>query len=232
MLLGLTSLVGGVLMLVGSLAVRGTYISGRYYEEPNVGLVLAAGIAIGAIVSVPARATGRPLLAARVRIAGGMAAVTLAILLSLPGPLTPDLQRRFGALHRAGADVEAVMPQLRQIMTSVRGPAPPAVAADNGFTTVDPRRATAYVPRAFQRRIAVELEVELTRLADPTAASAISRPERLLVPGQYVYHDINVDVPRGWFIGFEVTTETPLGGLRLVPVAYKAGAYWLVRVER
>jgi hypothetical protein len=47
-----------------------------------------------------------------------------------------------------------------------------------------------------------------------------------------VYHDINVDVPRGWFIGFEVTTETPLGGLRLVPVAYKAGAYWLVRVER
>ena len=230
-LVGLAGLIGGVLVLLGGLAVRGTFISPRYYEEPGLGLILLAGVGIGAIVSLVAGMVPRPSLAVGARGAGLIAAVALGIALSLPGPFTSRLESRFNIQQSASADLEAVMPRLRQIMESVREPAPPAAPAKKGFTVVDPKRATAYVPRALQRRIAVELDVALTMLADPTAASVIARPERLLVAGQYVYHDINVDVPRAWFSGLEVSKETPLGKLRVVPLAYKPGTYWLVQVR-
>jgi hypothetical protein len=231
LLVGLAGLIAGVLVLLGILAVRGTFVSVRYYEQPDLGLLMLAGVGMGTVVSLIGRVAPRPLPAAGVRIAGLTAAVVIGILLSFPGPLTPQLQRRFSALKTASADLEAVMPKLRQIMSSAPGPAPTASPSKKGFTTVDPKRATAYVPRPLQRRIAIELDVELTMLADSTAASAISRPERILVPGQYVYHDINVDLPREWFAGFEVATETPLGKLRVVPLTYKSGAYWLVRID-
>lgn len=230
-LVGVAGLIGGVLVLLGVLAVRGTFISARYYEEPGLGLLVLAGVGMGAIVSLIARMAPRPSLAVGARVAGLTAAVAVGVVLSLPGPLTPELQRRFSTLQAASADLEAVIPRLRQIMESAREPAPGAAPAKKGFTVVDPKRATAYVPRALQRRIAIELDVALTELADPTAASVIARPERLLVAGQYVYHDINVDVPRVWFSGLEVTKATPLGKLRVVPLAYKLGTYWLLQVE-
>lgn len=230
-LVGLAGLIGGVLLLLGSLAARGTYVSDRYYEEPDLGLLLAAGIGIGAIVSVVWRRVAGALSVAGVRIAAVAVPVVMAVSLSLPGPLTPALQHRLRALQTASGDLDAVMPLLRQIMNSVQGPAPPATGGAKGFTTVDPLRATAYVPRPLQRRIAIELDVELTRLADWTSASRIARPERLLVPGQYVFHDVNVDVTPAWFRRVDVATEAHLRELHLALLAYKPGAYWLVRVE-
>jgi len=122
------------------------------------------------------------------------------------------------------------MPTLRQIVSQVPGPAPPAIPAAGGFTAVDPRLAAIYVPRPLQRRVAIELEIELTRLADPTVAAGIGLPVDLLLPGQHVYHDGNLDSPPAWFTPFEVTDAVQLGDLRLVPVAHGAG-YWLIRVD-
>jgi hypothetical protein len=231
LLVGIAGLIGGVLVLLGGFAIRGTFISARYYEEPGLGLILLAGVGIGGIVSLIAGRLPRPSLAVGARGAGVIAAVVLGVVLSLPGPLTSQLESRFSIQQTASADLEAVMPRLRQILEAVRRPAPSAAPAKKGFTVVDPKRATAYVPRALQRRIAIELNVSLTMLADPTAAALIARPERLLVAGQYVYHDINVDVPRDWFSGLEVTKEKPLGKLRVVPLSYKPGTYWLVQVR-
>ncbi len=230
-LVGIAGLIGGVLVLLGGFALRGTFISARYYEEPGLGLILLAGVGIGAIVSLIAGVLPRASLVVGARLAGLIVAVLLGVVISLPGPFTSQLESRFSIQQSASADLEAVMPRLRQIMGAVRKPAPSAAPAKKGFTVVDPKRATAYVPRALQRRIAIELDVALTMLADPTAAALIARPERLLVAGQYVYHDINVDVPREWFSGLEVTKEKPLGKLRVVPLAYKPGTYWLVQVQ-
>ncbi len=231
LLVGVASLIVGVLTLLGVLAVRGTYISSRYYEQPNLALLVLAAVGLGGIVAVITRLAAGRVSAPGVWIAGLASAVVIGILLSFPGPLTSDLQVRLTRLQRASANLEAVMPELRQIVSSATGPAPPAAPAKKGFTQVDPRRATAYVPRTLQRRIAIELGVPLTLLADGTAASKVSTPQRLLVAGQYVYHDINIDVPRAWFAGFEVATEKPLGKLRVVPLISKPGACWLVRID-
>lgn len=231
LLVGVTSLIVGVLALLGVLAVRGTYISSRYYEQPNLALLVLAAVGLGGIVALIARLAVRRVPAPGVWFAGLAGAVVVGIFLSFPGPLTPQLETRLTALQRASADLDAVMPKLRQIVSSAGGPAPLAAPAKKGFTMVDPRRATAYVPRDLQRRVALELGVPLTMLADGTAASKISSPQLLLMDGQYVYHDINIDVPRKWFAGFEVASVRPLGTLRVVPLVSKPGAYWLVRIE-
>lgn len=231
LLIGLTAIVIGSWLLLGSLAVRGIYITERYYEQPQLALLLAAGLGTGALVSWAGRLSTRVRSTAG-RILGAGAAMLVAVALSNPGPFDADLQSRFSRLHAASTNLETVMPTLRRIMSGFQGPAPPAVPAAGGFTVVDSRAAAMYVPRPLQRRIAIELEIELTRLADPTVAARIGPAVDLLVPGQYVYHDSNVDIPEAWFIPFEITDEASLGDLRLVPLWHGPDGAWLVRVEQ
>jgi hypothetical protein len=230
LLIGLSAIIIGGWLLLGSLAVRGIYITARYYEEPGLALLLAAGLGAGVVVSWAGGFSAR-LRSTAGGISGAGAAMLVAGALSIPGPFDAQLQGRFSALHVASTNLETVMPTLRRVMSGFPGPAPSAVPAGGGFTEVDPRTATMYVPRPLQRRIAIELETELTRLADPTVASRIGPAADLLVPGQYVYHDLNVDVPAAWFVPFEIVEETSLGGLRLLPIGHGQGGYWLVRVE-
>lgn len=230
LLSGLSAIVIGGWLLLGSFAVRGIYITERYYEEPGLALLLAAGLGAGALVSWAGGLSARVQSTAG-RISGAGAAMLVAAALSIPGPFDAQLQGRFSALHAASTNLETVMPALRRILSDFPRAAPRSVPAVGGFTVVDPRTAAMYVPRPLQRRIAIELEIELTRLADPQVASRIGPAADLLVPGQYVYHDRSVDVPPAWFMPFETIEETRLGGLRLLPIEHGPGGYWLVRVE-
>jgi hypothetical protein len=231
MLIGLAGLVVGSFALLGSLAIRGIYISERYYEGPTLGILFAAGIGVGAAIDFITRRTAGSLSNTAVQTAGTGSAIVLGAVLSVPGPLTTELYERFELQHAASANLENATPRLSQIMASVQGPAPSPVPAAVGITVVDPQLATMYVPRPLSRRVAIELELPLTRLGDGSVASRLAPAGLVLVPGQYVYHDANVDVPEEWFAPFEIETESLLGELRLVPLVYESGEYWLVAVE-
>jgi hypothetical protein len=230
-LVGLGALVVGGFVLIGSLAVRGIFVSDRYYEEPTIGLLFAAAIGVGAVVGFVARRSAGRVPMRGIEIAGVAAAVAGAILLSVPGPLPPELRERFTLQQAASANLETVRPHLAEIMDSVTGPAPPAVPVADDVTVVDPRSATMYVPRPLSRRVAIELDLALTRLGDGTVVSRVATAEEALVPGQYVYHDANVDAPEEWFAPFEIETESRLGELRLIPLEFSSGEYWLVAID-
>jgi hypothetical protein len=240
---GLAALVGGGLALLVSLAWRGIYISPRYFEEADLGMLFAAGIGVGGLARFAAWGTARlagrwwsdgPMAAWKLAAAslGAVAAgVVLALIVQRPGPLDRQISARFATLRAASGDLERAMPAIRRAMTGRDGPDPVALVVARGFTDVDPRHADLFVPRPLQRRIAIELDVSLTRLADSRVAFLRSPPARLLQPGQLVYHDRYADLPASLFRVFEVTRATELGKVRLVPVQVEAGASWLLRVE-
>jgi hypothetical protein len=157
--------------------------------------------------------------------AGGAAAVAAE-----RNPLTPTLAARIVSLQGASSNLESVMPQLRRLV-SAGGAIPPALPATKGVTVINPTTATLYVPRSFQRRIAVELGVPLTRLADSSILWTV-RPASILRPGQLVYHDPLADGRTGPYRLLEVSRPTAVGSLRLVPIAHPPGRYWLILVER
>ncbi len=234
-LLGLAGLVAGSLGLIGALAMRAVFISERYYEAPMLGILFAAAVGFGALIMGGigmARTRGAaPLILAAICTIGSIGAGGVAVAISGPGPVTPALAARIDRLQAASRHLEAVMPPLRRLVLAAGNAAPAALPVIHGVTIVDPTRATIYVPRPLQRRMAIELGLSLTRLADSTVFRTV-QPRELLGTGQYIYHDPLVDAPSGAYRFLEVTGPTTLDSLSLVPVEHPPGAYWLLRVER
>ena len=242
MLIGLGGLVVGILAFLALLSRRGTYIDRRYFEEPIVGLLFAGAIGFAGMVVilraglVRMAGTGpwRSALGSKgLRVVGWVfvvaAAVGLAAHVSRPGTLAPSIEAQFRTLQEASANLETVMPRMRDVMATVKTPVPAAEPAGHGFSVVNPRLATIFVPRSLQRRIALELDVPLTRLADSTVAFETVPAGQLLRPGQYIYHDAIVD-PKTLLAFFEVTEPTRYKSLGLEPIVYRPEQYWLIRV--
>ena len=234
-LIGLVSLTFGVFALLTSLALRGLFIDGRYYEQPGLAMAFAAAIGVGWLVGLTARALGRRLglraLPAGAAPAGAAVAGLLAVVLSsFPvAPFNDEIAARFDRLRAASANVERLMPELREVLDAADGPPPAAVPGPQGFTLVDPRQTSLFVPRTFQRRVAIEAEALLTRIGDSQVAFRSTPPQDVLVPGQFVYHDANIDVPPEAFAAFETAEPSTLGALRLTPLVADpaAGMWWL-----
>ncbi len=234
-LVGMAGLVAGSLVLIGSLALRAVFISDRYYAEPTLGILFAGGLGFGALVmglSAVARTRGGPpFLLAAILTVGSFGAGGAAMAIAGPGPITPVLAARIVRSQAASRNLEAVMPRLRQLLAAAGNAAPAASPVLTGVTVVDPTQATLYVPRTLQRRIAIELGVPLTRLAD-SSVFRTAQPRDILRSGQYIYHDPLVDAPSRAYRFLEVTRPTTIGSLSLVPLEHPAGGYWLLRVER
>ena len=236
-LIGLAALTAGVFGLLASLALRGLFIDARYYEEPELAFAFAAAIGVGGLLRLIATAVDRRLLHPPHRFPMVAAALALgavvASLLSFPlAPLNPDIAERLGTLRRASANVERLMPTIRQTLEAVETPVPEAVAGRAGFTIVDPRGVTVFVPRDLVRRVAIEAGASLTRIGDNVVAFRSSPLQEVLLPDQFVYHDANIDVPPASFSAFETTEPAVLGTIRLVPLQSDPGAgWWWLTVE-
>jgi hypothetical protein len=235
-LIGLAALTTGVLALLASLALRGLFIDARYYEEPELALAFAAAIGIGGLLRLIATAVDGRLLSRAPRgpvVAGAMAVgAALAMVLSFPlAPLNPEIAERFDTLRRASANVERIMPAIRETLEAVETPVPEAVGGNEGYTIVDPRGVAVFVPRDLVRRVAIEADASLTRIGDNLVFRS-SQPKEVLLPDQSVYHDANIDVPPASFTAFETTEPTVRGTIRLVPLQADPGAgWWWLTVE-
>jgi hypothetical protein len=235
-LIGLAALTAGVLALLASLALRGLFIDARYYEEPELALAFAAAIGVAGLLRTVASAVDRGLLERAPRgprVAAALAiGAALAAVLSIPlAPFNPAIAERFDTLRGASANVERLMPSIRDTLEAVDTPVPDPVEGRRGYTVVDPREVTVFVPRDLVRRVAIEADASLTRIGDNVVFRR-SQPQEVLSPDQFVYHDANIDVPPGSFTAFETTAPVVLGAVRLVPLEADPGAgWWWLAVE-
>jgi hypothetical protein len=224
---GLLILSIGVLGGLAVLAMRGVYISNRYYEPVELALVVGGGIGLAAAVSWAAGLIGRrpawlriPLRTAALSgiiLAVGLGAAAAAV---LRWPLVPWDARA----DRIAADVRASSANLDGLegtFGEVLASAPPV--PDDAWTVVgaperDQRVSTLLVSSRSVSRVAVEQGASLLDVGDLYAALLEAGSPGRLLPGPTVLHDSNVDRPREMFEFLEVSRPTPVGGVAIVPI--------------
>jgi hypothetical protein len=206
-LAGLAVLVPGLLALFGAYAARGTYVSWRYFDPPDLGVRLAA--VLGA--SWLAQAGVRRVLGRRAVPGtrpgpgrwGSAAAVFAAVLLvgaaGWPlGPADPVVRSTLDRDRRLSANAAAAVAELRPFARR-----PGSVVVVSG-----PQRV----------RLALELGLPLGRVRDLYLATLDAPLERALAGGSAVFHDADGDRPTERFAPLSVTRPVRIGRLRVVPV--------------
>ena len=157
---GLVGLTAGIAALIGFVAWRGVFVTARYFEQVDLGLIGAAAIGVGAIASTLAqRAGGRgggTGDGAPAEALGVAAAVALAVVLTAPTAFFDGgrLTTRLATVRSASDHVADVLPTLRAALAADDSPIPAAATGPAGLAVVDPARATILVPRALWTRLA------------------------------------------------------------------------------
>jgi hypothetical protein len=213
-LAGLAALVPGLLTLFGVYAARGTYVSWRYFDPPDLGIRLAAVLGASWLArSVAGRLSGR---LGRARWGSAGAVVAAGVLVGAAGwPLAP---------------VDPVVRSTLDRDTRLSANAATAVAALRPFAE---RPGTVVVVSGPQRvRVALELGLPLGRVRDLYLAALHAPLDRALAGGVAVYHDADGDRPPETFAPLSLDAPARIGRLRLVPVHADPGrGLYVLRVE-
>lgn len=235
---GLLGLTAGIAALIGFVAWRGVFVTARYFEQVDLGLIGAAAVGVGAVVSwLNGRVGGgrsARALPDRWRGALGVAvACALAVVVTAPTSLfDAGLATRLRTVRAASDHAAGALPALRAALAADGSPVPTATTGPAGRAVVDPAQATLLVPRALWTRLAVELDAPLTRVADSWLAFREDGPLAVVRPGQTVYHDRSADNPPDLYAPLEIEAPLVSGSIRLVPVAIDpAAGTWIVAIE-
>jgi hypothetical protein len=201
-LAGLAVLVPGLLVLFGVYAARGTYVSWRYFDPPDLGVRLAAVLGASWLVQAAVRR-----LAGTWRW-GSVGAVVATVLLvgaaGLPAaPVDPLVRSTLDRDTRLSANAAAAVRELR-----------PVAGRPGGIVVVSgPQRV----------RVALELGLPLGRVRDLYLATVDAPLEDALAGGSAVFHDADGDRPAERFAPLSVTSPARIGALRVVPVRTDPG---------
>jgi hypothetical protein len=201
----------GVLALLGMEAWRGTYVSWRYFDPPDVALRLAAALGAAALASwAAARLAGRSRpsgLASRSRpstLAAGAGAVLLVGAACWPlAPADPLVGSTLDRDTRLSANAATAIDVL----------APMAAEPGAVLTVSGPQRV----------RVAVELGLPLGRVRDLFLAGRAAPLDRALAGSAAVFHDADGDRPTERFAPLTTTTPTRVGEVELVPLRTDRG---------
>jgi hypothetical protein len=218
----------GVLALLGLEASRGTYVSWRYFDPPDVALRLAAALGAAALASWAAAR-----LAGRWRSSGPAGRSSPWGLAGRSGPST--LATGAGAALLVGAG--AVL--LVGVACWPLAPADPLVGSTldrdtrlsaNTATAIAVLAPVAAEPGAVlvasgpQRvRVAVELGLPLGRVRDLFLAGRTAPLDRALAGSAAVFHDADGDRPAERFAPLSTTTPTRVGEVALIPLRTDPG---------
>ncbi|MBF6605144.1 MAG: hypothetical protein IVW53_06130 [Chloroflexi bacterium] len=232
----IVTLAAGVFVTLALLAVRGVYVSDRYWEEADVALRLAAAVGAGWLVRLAGRRArtllGRDSVADRLRkpaLAGISIAVALVLAWSVIG--RAEIDEPLAASRTASTHLEFVEPRLGPILAGAMGAV--VVAPGVELPLVDPTAARLIAPRAELWRIVADTGVPLPAIGDSFLAFRATDPATLLRPGQWVFHDATVDGRGGRYAVLEVSRPTVVGSIRIVPIlADAASGIWLLRIAR
>jgi hypothetical protein len=230
-LVGLAALGPGILAFLVFLAARGVFLSERYLSPPDLAVLFTAAVGVGSL-RIPAL---RAALHAIHDPGGRGAALRLATVV-LGGLAAIALVRPFAPLDRALAQKIdgnlAMFIHLGTTEPALDG----ALAATPGARAITPPAGSPadgvalLVPVLLRPRMAVDLDVPLTRIAG-TNGPAITTSGAYPAPAQLVYHDRLGDAPAAAFRVLEVGSPTDVGAIHLDPLlADPANGIWLDRV--
>ncbi|HEX6678521.1 MAG TPA: hypothetical protein VF486_26320 [Actinomycetes bacterium] len=199
-LAGLAALVPGLLVLFGAYAARGTYVSWRYFDPPDLGVHLAAALGAGWLARAGAeRLRGRPGRGWWGSAGAVAAAVLLVGAAGWPlAPVDPVVRSTLDRDTRLSANAAAAVAELRPFAER-----PGAVVVASG-----PQRV----------RVALELDLPLGRVRDLYLAALHAPLDRALAGSVAVYHDADGDRPAERFAPLSADTPARVGALRVVPV--------------
>jgi hypothetical protein len=229
-LAGVAVLVPGLLVLFGVYAARGTYVSWRYFDPPDLGVRLAAVLGASWLVQAGVRRLAGPAAPAssenatapgeRLHAAGpgwrravtwrwgSVGAVVATVLLvgaaGWPAaPVDPLVRSTLDRNTRLSANTAAAVRELR-----------PLADRPGGIVVVSgPQRV----------RVALELGLPLGRVRDLYLATIDAPLEDALAGGSAVFHDADGDRPAERFAPLSVTSPARIGALRVVPVRTDPG---------
>jgi hypothetical protein len=201
-LAGLAVLAPGLLILFGMYAARGTYVSWRYFDPPDLGVRLAAVLGASWLVQAAVRR-----LAGTWRWGSVAAVVATVLLVGAAGwpaaPVDPLVGSTLDRDTRLSANAAAAVKELR-----------PVAERPGGIVVVSgPQRV----------RVALELGLPLGRVRDLYLATVDAPLEDALAGGSAVFHDADGDRPAERFAPLSVTAPARIGALRVVPVRTDPG---------
>jgi hypothetical protein len=209
-LAGLAVLVPGLLALFGVYAARGTYVSWRYFDPPDLGIRLAAVLGASWLAQAGARrlrgraapASGPGSRPGPGRWGSAAAALAAVLLVGAAGwplaPVDPVVRSTLDRDGRLSANAAVAVGELRPFARQ-----PGTVVVVSG-----PQRV----------RVALELGLPLGRVRDLYLAALHAPLDRALAGGAAVFHDADGDRPAERFAPLSVTRPARIGRLKVVPV--------------
>jgi hypothetical protein len=247
-LIGLLGLSVGVAAFLEVLAVRGTYVSLRYFAAIDMALVVTAAVGAASVAAVGGRLLGgrgtgeqtprdeRTSIRRRVGvvarraiplgIVGVLALASIWPVASLNASFRSSARsQRFQAEH-----ADRVLPTIALELASIPGAGtfPPPDAPMSGDLTTN----ILFVPVLLRPRFVVDLDLPLTQVGSATE-EALTPGDGFLPYGELIYHDRLADRRPGVFDVLEVDEPTGVGSVTLVPVlADPDVGIWLNRIER
>ncbi len=232
-LAGLAVLVPGLLTLFGVYAARGTYVSWRYFDPPDLGIRLAAALGASWIAR-----SATDLLRGRLGERWGSAAPAVPWRrgrLALPGGWAPAgavaaAVLLVGAAGWPLAPVDLVVGSTLDRDSRLSANAAIAVAELRPFAEQPGAVVVASGPQRV--RVALELGLPLGRVRDLYLAALHAPLDHALAGGVAVYHDADGDRPAERFAPLSVDAPARIGTLRVVPVhADPERGLYVLRVE-
>jgi len=239
-LLGLLGMTLGIAAFLELLAIRGTYVSTRYFAAIDLGLIFAAAAGAAGVVDAGrwllARSgrRGRGETSARagwaIAAAAAVAGVALALaaiwpVASLSTSFRSVAQTQLAIAENADRVLPAVASELSGIPGAGTFPPPDAPMAD------DPGDMILLVPPLERPRFAVDLDLPLTQVS--SAPLAWLQPGDAFLPyGDVIVHDTLAERVHAYDV-LEVDQPATVGAVTLEPVVADAvNGIWVLRIAR
>jgi hypothetical protein len=235
-LVGLVGASLGIAAFLELLAIRGTYVSSRYFAAIDLALIFAAAAGAAAaiedargLVARRWRITSRPPAGASSAIVA-IAAVILAVASIWPvASLSATFRNAVETQLRLAENADRVLPpvaaELSHISEAGTFAAPDAPISD------DPAQVILLVPPLESPRFAVDLDLPLTQIS--TVARATLVPGAGFIPhGNVIVHDALVE-RRDAHQRLEIDRPTQYGDVTLEPIVADPGnGVWVLRIVR
>jgi len=216
-LIGLIAFGPGMAAFLLYLAARHIQVPARYAAPIDIAAILAAGIGTSQILAegvarlglrIGRRRTGWPGEAVALTTA---VAVIVAVVATWPsGVLDPSLQKSVRNSLALAADVDQMVPILREIVDK----SPGARLEPSALGT----SALLLVPLPYRPRLSIDLDLPLTMIGDAG----------LPIPGQFVAHDRHADGSLPVWRPYETTIVRAANGVTIVPVASDPRRGWWI----
>lgn len=219
----------GVPALLVVIAWRHIYVTTRYLEQVDIGLLVAGAVGAGWLAAVARRVVvsrwrssdgpSRPRSVSPAVAIGSAVAILAAVAASIPpAQLDRDFATELDRVRTANRNADVARPQLAAILATTPESVPAPIRGPADLYIVDTRQATILVPRSLLNRLLVDLDAPLTRLGDSWLAIRRSGAVDAMTPGQVIYHDRAGDQRPALFGVLEVDRPMVGASTRLAPL--------------